>query len=89
MPLQSRGGIKKAYVLIHIEDVAVAEAFNILGNVNDLLEILVLSIVEYRIVDYDPINIRVGICFKDSVFDVIAGDFAKSITESTIETLNT
>ncbi len=70
--LKSRRRIKKAYVLVHVEDVAVAEAFDILGNVDDLLDILVLSIVEDRIIDYDPINIRVGICFKYSVFDVIA-----------------
>ena len=88
MLLQSRRGIKKAYVLVHIEDVAVAEAFNILGHVNDLLEILILSIVEYRIIDYDPVNIGIGICFKDSIFDVIAGDITKSITEFTIESLH-
>jgi hypothetical protein len=83
--LQSRSRVKKTYILIHIEDISVAEAFDILGNVNDLLEILILSIVEDRIVDYDSVNLGVRICCKDSILNVVARDFTKSITESTRE----
>jgi hypothetical protein len=48
--------------LIHVEDVAVTESLDVLGDIDDLLQVLVLSIVEDGIVDNDSVNLAIGIC---------------------------
>lgn len=54
-------GVQEADVLVHVEDVAVAEAFNIFVHVDDLLEVLVLAVVEDRVVDYYAVDVGVGV----------------------------
>lgn len=46
-------GVKESDVLVHVKDVAVTEALYIFGGVHDLLDVLVLSVVENGVVDYD------------------------------------
>ncbi len=48
--------IKKTDILKEVEDIAVAQAFNVLSDVRYLLEILVLAVIEDRIIDDNPID---------------------------------
>ena len=45
-----------------------AKPFDIFAHIYDLLQILILSIVEYGIVYDDPINGIISICSKDMIF---------------------
>jgi hypothetical protein len=53
--------VEEANVLVHVEDVTVAKALYILGNVDNLLEILVLSVVEDGVVYDDAVDVGVNI----------------------------
>jgi hypothetical protein len=77
--------VQEADVLVHVEDVAVAETLDIFGDVDDLLQVLVLAVVEDRVVDDDAVDVVVGVGGQDGSFDVIAGDFAEGIRETTRE----
>lgn len=79
--------IQEADVLVHVEDVAVAKALHILRYIDDLLQVLVLSVVENRVVHDDAVDFLVGIGGEDGIFNVVLGDFTKSITESTEQRL--
>jgi hypothetical protein len=77
--------VQEADVLVHVEDVAVAETLDIFGDVDDLLQVLVLAVVEDRVVDDDAVDVVVVVGGQDGSFDVIAGDFAEGIREATSE----
>lgn len=49
-----------------------AETFYILGYVDNLLQVLVVSVVENRVVYDDAVNIRVDVCSQDGFFDIVA-----------------
>jgi hypothetical protein len=59
------------------------EALDVLGDVDDLLEILVLSVAEDGVVDYDAVDSVVGVGGYEGVFEVVAGDFAEGEVETT------
>jgi hypothetical protein len=75
--------VQEADVLVHVKDVPVAQAFDVLGHIDDLLQVLVLAVVEDRIVDDDAVDVVVGVGGQDGFFDVVAGDFAERVLEST------
>lgn len=54
-------GVEEPDVLVHVEDVAVAEALDILLDIHDLLQVLVLPVVEDRVVDNDAVDFRIGV----------------------------
>lgn len=61
-----------------------AKTFYILRDIHDLLQILVLPVVEDRVVYDDAVDVGIGIGSQDGLFDVVARDFTKSITESAV-----
>jgi hypothetical protein len=75
--------VQEADVLVHVEDVPVAQAFDVLGHIDDLLQVLVLAVVEDRVVDDDAVDVVVGVGGQNGFFDVVAGDFAEGVLEST------
>jgi hypothetical protein len=76
--------VEEANVLVHVEDVTVAEALYILGNVDNLLEVLVLSVVEDGVVYDDAVDVGVDVRGQDGFFEVIAVYFAEGVAISTI-----
>ena len=61
-----------------------AEAFDIFGDVDNLLEVLVLSVVEDWVVDDDAVDVLVAVGGDDGVFDLVAGYGAERIAVSTV-----
>lgn len=53
--------VQEADVLVHVEDVAVAEAFDVFVHIDDLLQVLVLAVVEDGVVDYYAVDVGVGV----------------------------
>lgn len=74
--------VQEADVLVHIENVAVTETLDILANIDDLLQVLVLPVVEDRVVDDNSVDVRVIVGGDDSIFDVVAVDFAEGVFEA-------
>lgn len=68
-------------VLVHVENVAMAETLDIFGDVDDLLEVLILTIVENGIVNYNAIDIRIRICGDESLFDILPIDCTECIAK--------
>ena len=77
------GAIEEADVLVHVEDVAVGEAFDVFGDVDDLLEVLVLAVAEDGVVDYYAVDFVICICVDDCIFEEFAVDFAELEGEAT------
>lgn len=77
--------VKEADVLVHVEDVAVAETLDIFGDIDYLLQVLVLAVVEDGVVDNDAVNVGVGVGIDNLFLDVVAADFAEGILESTVK----
>lgn len=74
--------VQEADVLVHVEDVAVAQTLDVFGNIHNLLQVLVMSIVENGVVDDDTVDVVVAVRGQDGFFDVVARDFAEGILES-------
>ncbi len=53
------------------------EAFDILTNVGDLLQVLILTVVEDRIVDDYAVNGIVDVGSKDVLFKVLTVNFSQ------------
>jgi hypothetical protein len=77
--------VQEADILVHVEDVTMAETLDILANIDDLLQVLVLTVVEDRVVDDDAVDVRVAVGGDDGLFDVVAGDLAEGVLEASIE----
>ena len=75
--------VQEADILVHIEDVAVAQTLDIFGNIHNLLQVLVVAIVENGVIDDNTIHVVVAVRGQDGFFDVVAGDIAEGIREST------
>lgn len=84
LTLGTGDGIKEADVLVHVEDVAVAQALDILGDVHDLLQVLVLSVVEDGVVYYDAVDVVVGIGGQEGILNFITVNHAESVAEATV-----
>lgn len=78
-------GVQEAHVLVHVENVAVAEAFDVFVHVDDLLQVLVLAVIEDGVVDDDAVDFGVGVGGEDGFFDVVARDFAEGVAEAAID----
>lgn len=82
--LALRLAVQKPDVLVHVEDVAVAEPFDVFVHVHDLLQVLVLAVVEDRVVDDYAVDIWVGVGSENGFFDGVAGDVAEGVAEATV-----
>lgn len=78
-------GVQVADVLVHVEDVAVAQTLDILGDINNLLQVLILAVVEDWVVDDDAVDFVVGVGGEDGAFNIVAGNFAEGVLEAAIE----
>lgn len=61
------------------------KTFDIFRYVDDLLEVLVLTVVEDRIVNDDAVDGWVGVGGDDGFFDVVAGDMTEGVEEPTLQ----
>jgi hypothetical protein len=77
-------GVQVADVLVHVEDVAVAQTLDILGDINYLLQVLILAVVEDRVVDNNAVDIVVGVGGEDGAFNIVAGNFTEGVLEAAI-----
>lgn len=82
--LAFRLAVQEPDVLVHVEDVAVAEPFDVFVHVHDLLQVLVLAVVEDRVVDDYAVDVWVGVGSEDGFFDGVAGDVAEGVAEATV-----
>jgi hypothetical protein len=57
------------------------KTFYVFGDINNLLEVLVLSVVEDGIVDDDTINGRVVVASQDCLLNVVLSDSTEGILE--------
>jgi hypothetical protein len=77
--------VQEADVLVHVEDVTMAETLNILADIDDLLQVLVLTVVEDRVVDDDAVDVRIGVRGNEALFDIVAGDLTQGVLEATVK----
>ena len=82
--LALRLAVQESDVLVHVEDVAVAEPFDVFVHVHDLLQVLVLAVVEDRVVDDYAVDVWVDVGGEDGFFDGVAGDVAEGVAEATV-----
>ena len=82
--LALRLAVQEPDVLVHVEDVAVAEPFDVFVHVHDLLQVLVLAVVEDRVVDDYAVDVWVGVGSEDGFFDGVAGDVPEGVAEATV-----
>lgn len=75
--------VQEPNVLVHVEDVLVAEALDVLAHIHNLLQVLVLSVVEDRVVHDNPVDSGVVVGRHDRLFDVVFGDIFERILEPT------
>lgn len=75
--------VQESDVLVHVEDVAVAQAFHVFGHVHNLLQVLVLTGVEDGVVDNDAVDSIVGVRIENRLLDVVAGHLTQGVLEST------
>lgn len=78
-------GIKETNVLVHVENVTVAQTLYILIYVDNLLQVLVLAVVENGVVYDDAVDIGIGIGSEDSLLEIIAGNFTEGVAEATVQ----
>jgi hypothetical protein len=72
--LERLGRVEEADVLVEIEDVAVGEAFDVLVEGDELLDVAVLGGAEDGVVDEDAVDGGVGVGGLDGVFEGVFGD---------------
>ena len=76
--------VEEADVLVHVEDVLVGEALDILVDGDDLLQVLVLAVAEDGVVDDDAVDGGVGVGVDEGVFEELAVDFAQFESEAAV-----
>lgn len=77
--------VQEADVLVHVEDVAVAQALDVFGYIDYLLQVLILAGAEDGVVDDYAVDVVVGVCVQDGLFDVVAGHLAHGVLETAEE----
>ena len=79
------GGVEEADVVVHVEEVGVAEAFDVLGEGDGLLDVAVLLVVAGPdgVVDYDAVYGVVLVGGDDGFFEDFLVDFAEVEGEAT------
>jgi len=60
-----------------------AKTFYILGDIDNLLEVLILPVIEYGVIDDDAINGRVVVAGQNCLLNVILSDEFQRILEAT------
>ncbi len=70
-------GVEEADVLVHVEDVAVGESFDVFVEGDELLDVLVLAGGEDGVVDDYAVDGVVGVGRYYGVFEVFFGDFTE------------
>lgn len=58
-----------------------AQTFDVLGYIDALAEVFVLSVVVDGVVDDNTINVRIDVCVEDIFFNGLARDFAQGVAE--------
>lgn len=71
--------------MVHVEDVSVAEAFDVFFDGDELLEVLILSRVEYGIVDNDAVDSFILVRRDDVGFDLFSVYLPQQEAEATID----
>ena len=69
--------VKKPVILVQVKNVLVTESLDIFADICDLLEVLILTIIEDRIVDDDTINAIIMIRSQYMTFQVFAVDLSQ------------
>lgn len=64
--------VEKPLVLIQVEQILVAQAFDVLFSIDYLLEVLILSIAEYGVVDDDSIHDWILVGANYSLLNVVS-----------------
>lgn len=59
-----------------------AEAFHVFGDIDNLLQVLILSIVEDRIINDDTINGCIVVTSQNCLLNVVLSDGSESILEA-------
>lgn len=70
--------------MVHVENVAVREALDVLVDGDDLLQVLVLARAEDGVVDYYAVDGGVGVGVEECVFELVAVGFAEGEGEATV-----
>jgi hypothetical protein len=66
----------------------VTEAFDIFADVDDLLEVLILSVSEDGVVDHYAIDLVIVVGFEDSLFKLLTIYLSEFKAESTANTMS-
>lgn len=77
--------VEEPDVLVHVEDVLVAQALDVLAHRDNLLQVLVLSVVEDRVVHDDSVHRGVVVGRHDRLLDVVLCDVLERIREATFQ----
>lgn len=77
------GVVEEADVLVHVEDVLVRQALDVLGEGDAFLEVLILAVVVDRVVDDYTVDVGVVIGRKDAFFHLVLFDFGERVVEAT------
>lgn len=74
--------VEEADVLVQIEDVLVRKAFDVFGDRDDLLQVLVLAVAVDWIVDYYAVDVVVGVGLDQCLFDAVFGYGQEGVVEA-------
>lgn len=77
--------VQEADVLVHVEDVTVAKTLDILADIDDLLQVLVVTVVEDGVIDDNAVDVGVAVGGDDGLFDVVLGNLAEGILEAAVQ----
>jgi len=75
--------VQEANVLVHVENVAMRQTLNILVDGYNLLEVLILSIAENRVVDNYAVHLVVVVCIDEGVLEEFTVDLTEVESEAT------
>lgn len=82
--LLGTGGVEEANVLVHVEDVLVGQALDVLIGGDNLLQVLVLPVAEDGVVDHNAIDFGIVVGVDQSVFELLAVNFTQLVGEATV-----
>lgn len=83
--LQVGGRVEEADVMVHVEEVGVAETFDVFGEGDGLLDVLVLAVVADPdgVIDEDAVDVVVVVGGDDALLEVFLVDLAEIEVEAT------
>lgn len=80
--LELLGIIEEADVAVHVGNVLVSQALDVLAHIDDVLQVLVLAGAEDGVVDHDAVDAVVAIGLDDGILELLAVDLAKLVLEA-------